>query len=130
MTDHVTNKDLSIKLKEAGFEQESEFYWGRAKIDREIRLFIKIDNDYIFLDTRGTANKIAWDFYFAYFATELLKWLPGDKYAFGKFGLLHASTNSKYWCCYQEELYNGDYHLDALLHFVKHPFLSLLRAYR
>lgn len=41
----VTNKELSIKLKEAGFEQESEFYWGIAKtFDKELQLFMKVNH--------------------------------------------------------------------------------------
>ena len=69
MRDHVTNLELSIKLKEAGFEQESEFYWVN-----------QINEEYQLLDKGITQiraftcpeNKI----YSTYLATELLKWLP------------------------------------------------------
>lgn len=60
MIDHVTNKALSIKLKEAGFEQGSLWHWD-------------IQNDVVVYFTQLKSGQRCVS---AYLATELLTWLP------------------------------------------------------
>jgi hypothetical protein len=69
LTDHVTNKNLSIKLKEAGFEQKSEFYWHDGELYKNGECIGDAPVDY-FTPTRKSIS--------AFLATELLMWLPSD----------------------------------------------------
>ena len=69
---HVTNLELSKKLKALGFKQESEFYWQRQYLSRPIYTVEKREK----LEESDKKLNTSSLRYSAYLATELGEWLP------------------------------------------------------
>jgi hypothetical protein len=72
MENHVTNLELSKKMKELGFPQFSQFSWvGCNGLENQPSLSHKVNK----ADYEKLKNP-EWFFYSAYLASELGEWLP------------------------------------------------------